>query len=76
MSVRLLEIIVHIGKTGSVNYDDALRNSHLRRCEAAAVRLGDGVPEVADQGLDFLFFREVNRFGLLPEHGLTVKVNR
>ena len=67
-ALETFQVVVGVGDDVPVHDDHAEAHPDLRGGEAAAVRPGEGVPEVLDEGVQFVFFREVGFGGFPAEH--------
>ena len=67
-ALEAFQVVVCVGDDVAVHDDHAEAHPDLRGGEAAAVRPGQGVPEVLDEGVQFVFFREVGFGGFPAEH--------
>ena len=67
-TLEAFQIVVGVGDDVTVHDDDAEAHPDLRGGQAAAVGPGQGIPEVLDEGVQFIFLREVGFGGFPAEH--------
>ena len=63
-ALEAFQVVVGVGDHVPVHDDHAEAHPDLRGGEAATVRPGQGVPEVLDEGVEFVFLRKVGFGGL------------
>ena len=75
-AAEAFQIRIDVRHDVAVDHGDALADPDLGRCQAAAFRIVQGIPEVLHQDFEAGFVGQVGRSGDFAQHFRAVEINR